>query len=417
TREELANVEAEQRRIQQQLVRIERERRELAHTPQAPTTAEAQERTANLERIEAERRRVAAELEAMRATRSQLQQQLEVAQGQAPVSPRPELPVEPQTIPAPAPVADVELAQVEYVAEGNVKPVLVRTKGGELTRTPLTARMRLVAGDKIDIPKAGGTQTAPREARVTVKLWCGPIDLADDTQIEFIDFERVTLARGQLFADLNLAQRNSRAETSGLYQVIVDTPLADVIVEGTRFELATDVLQTRLRMEEGKTSFVSSRGRQQVYALQESVARANAAPTKPTAIDWVSIWRGRRKAPEPQVVSFALINTETRQPIEGFDPLLDGAELKLSKLPTRQFSVRANTVPEQIGSVQFGLNDTPVYRVESFAPYALSGDKEENYSAWNPEAGSYRLTATPYEQANARGKAGKGLTITIRVAP
>ena len=110
--------------------------------------------------------------------------------------------------------------------------------------------------------------------------------------------------------------------------------------------------------------------------------------------------------------SFTLIDAQTNQPITGFDPIMQGATLELSALPTRQLNVRANLAPT--GSVRFTLNGQDV-RTENVAPYALAGDTDGDYMDWTPQPGDYELTATPYSSENAGGEAGAPLKLSFKV--
>jgi hypothetical protein len=115
------------------------------------------------------------------------------------------------------------------------------------------------------------------------------------------------------------------------------------------------------------------------------------------------------------LLSFTLINADTDQPITAFDPLNDGATLNLATLPTTNLNVRANTYPSTVGSVQFGYDGNPNYRVESVVPYALEGDSGGDYAAWTPSIGSHALTGTPYSGSGASGTPGTPLTINFDV--
>jgi hypothetical protein len=119
---------------------------------------------------------------------------------------------------------------------------------------------------------------------------------------------------------------------------------------------------------------------------------------------------------KPQVASFTLIDADTNQAIE---QLADGAVIILGALPTRNLNIRADTDPETVGSVRFGLNNNPNHRIENGAPYALAGDVikdgQPDYHAWTPAPGSYTLTATPHAEQGGRGEAGLPLTITFQV--
>jgi hypothetical protein len=115
------------------------------------------------------------------------------------------------------------------------------------------------------------------------------------------------------------------------------------------------------------------------------------------------------------VVNLTLIDADTDQPMAGFDPLNDGAVLNLGTLPTRNWNLRANTVPATVGSVRFGLDGNPNYRTESAAPYALAGDSGGNYAPWTPAVGPHSVEATPYELAGGGGSAGASHLVTFTV--
>ena len=117
------------------------------------------------------------------------------------------------------------------------------------------------------------------------------------------------------------------------------------------------------------------------------------------------------------VTSFTLINADTDLPIAGYDPLRSGATRNLATLPTRNLSIRANSSPSVVGSVVFGYDANPTYRIETGAPYAIAGDNGgTDYLPWTPAAGGHTLVATPYSGANATGTAGTKLTIQFTVS-
>jgi hypothetical protein len=113
------------------------------------------------------------------------------------------------------------------------------------------------------------------------------------------------------------------------------------------------------------------------------------------------------------VESFTLIDAETDKPVPGFDPIPDGAVLRLGKLPSRRLNIRANATPG-VGSIRFTL-DGGGSRTESTAPFALEGDTNGDYKPWTPSRGRHKLTATPYAGGGGGGAAGKARTITFRV--
>lgn len=115
------------------------------------------------------------------------------------------------------------------------------------------------------------------------------------------------------------------------------------------------------------------------------------------------------------ITSFTLINADTDQVIETFDPLENGETINLDSLPTSNLNIRANTFPASVGSVRFGLDTNSNFRMENYAPYALASDEESDFYPWTPSLGSHTLTATPYTGQNGSGVAGAILTVSINV--
>lgn len=108
--------------------------------------------------------------------------------------------------------------------------------------------------------------------------------------------------------------------------------------------------------------------------------------------------------PDLSVSSVTLLDADTGEPVAGFDPLADGANVDLAATPTRNLSVRVDTEPAAVGSVRVSLGETE--RTLDAAPYTLS-------YGWTP--GDYTLSATPYSGAGASGSAGTPYSVTFRV--
>jgi len=117
----------------------------------------------------------------------------------------------------------------------------------------------------------------------------------------------------------------------------------------------------------------------------------------------------------PAVTSFTLIDADRNAPIAGYSRLVNGATLNLATLPTRRLSIRANTSPSRVGSVRFAYDATANYRTENNVPYAIAADSTGDYLPWTPSLGDHTVTATPYPQMNARGTAGRALTVRFKV--
>src|SRR5205085_3826492 len=106
------------------------------------------------------------------------------------------------------------------------------------------------------------------------------------------------------------------------------------------------------------------------------------------------------------VASFTLVNASNGAGLTGFDPIQNGATIDLAQLSTQSFSIRANTNPATVGSVQFGLDAQANIRIENAAPYAMLGNNGSVYTPWNASLGSHTVTATPFSGSNLSGTVG-----------
>ncbi|MBC7870356.1 MAG: right-handed parallel beta-helix repeat-containing protein [Chitinophagaceae bacterium] len=114
----------------------------------------------------------------------------------------------------------------------------------------------------------------------------------------------------------------------------------------------------------------------------------------------------------PVVVSFTLINADSDAPLL---VLNDYALINLAAFPTRSLNIRADVMPEIIGSVIFSLNQNGMTLTENAAPYALGGGEGLDYAPWTPSVGSYTLSAIPYTLADGAGTAGVPMIIHFDV--
>ncbi len=112
-------------------------------------------------------------------------------------------------------------------------------------------------------------------------------------------------------------------------------------------------------------------------------------------------------------VSFTLINASTNQPINGFDPIPEGAEINLYTFP-KFLSIRAN-VPSNYESVRFDFDGVADFRVENLPPYSLFGDIAGDYESGMFSTGTHTLSATPFSQDNASGTSGMTASLDFSV--
>ncbi|MEM8888356.1 MAG: lamin tail domain-containing protein [Bacteroidota bacterium] len=127
--------------------------------------------------------------------------------------------------------------------------------------------------------------------------------------------------------------------------------------------------------------------------------------------------------------SFTLIDALTDQPIPGFDPIPDGANIDFSAIGTALINFRYNDV-DGAESVEMRLSrgGRQVHRIENRAPFALFGNNRDDYFLPTTsfyrlllftQAGPLTLEATPYSQDQAGGTAGTTASVnfTISVGP
>lgn len=115
-----------------------------------------------------------------------------------------------------------------------------------------------------------------------------------------------------------------------------------------------------------------------------------------------------------QIAALRLVNTVTDKDLI---ELKDGAVIDLSNVNAQFVTIRADTIPPQVGSVRFELNGR-VVRVENAPPYALEGDTPPgDYLAARLNPGVYTLRAVPFTLPGAQGVEGQALEITFELVP
>jgi len=118
------------------------------------------------------------------------------------------------------------------------------------------------------------------------------------------------------------------------------------------------------------------------------------------------------KKPGVGVARLVLVDASTAREIF---PLKDGMTFRLSALPTRKLTVRADTQPSVVGSVVMEL-DGRDRQVEGSAPYSLFGDDKGKHKAGTLSIGEHVISVTPYAEKEGKGEAGKSLSIRFTVA-
>jgi hypothetical protein len=112
------------------------------------------------------------------------------------------------------------------------------------------------------------------------------------------------------------------------------------------------------------------------------------------------------------IARFVLVDADTDGDVQ---VLADGDQLYLPSLPAH-LTVRAETLPSEVGSLRFSTLGTTV-RVENIVPYAWHGDVDGDYPPTVLEPGEYSLTAQGFELAGATGAGGTSKTVSFSAIP
>ncbi len=132
-----------------------------------------------------------------------------------------------------------------------------------------------------------------------------------------------------------------------------------------------------------------------------------------------TITDGGVNCPEPSlsIDSFTFVAVDFDFPETSFDAfeIEDGMAYDINLITGFAGNIRANTNPEQVGSVSFSLSGSLTHaQTENVAPYALYGDVNgvyNNTAFFAP--GTYTLSAIPYSERNRAGDAGMEETVTF----
>jgi len=101
--------------------------------------------------------------------------------------------------------------------------------------------------------------------------------------------------------------------------------------------------------------------------------------------------------------------------IDGFEAIMSG-ELMLDMNRTMgMVGIRADTEPDEVGSVKFQLNDERPAIVND-PPYIFRGKAGAGLGeGWKPSRGTYKLSVTSYSKKNAKGMPSAPRLVTFRV--
>jgi choice-of-anchor A domain-containing protein len=121
--------------------------------------------------------------------------------------------------------------------------------------------------------------------------------------------------------------------------------------------------------------------------------------------------------PAYRIESISLINGDTGLPIDGYNPIPEGAYIELPELPTQNLHLRAN-VSGTAESVFFqwqNTSNTQGSAIVESTPYLLTPEVSTDGVPWRLDIGTHVLRATPYDKAGATGVAGQGTSLTFSI--
>jgi photosystem II stability/assembly factor-like uncharacterized protein len=155
----------------------------------------------------------------------------------------------------------------------------------------------------------------------------------------------------------------------------------------------------------GYRSWTPALGTHTLKATPYSAAQGQGIAGEPLTVTFTVI--------ESNVVaSLVLLNADTGEDI---DTLTNGYVINL-KNTGRSLNIRANTLPTEVGSVVFQLDNIKV-QTENVLPYALAGDYAPilRYYSWTPSLGTHTLKATPYTQRMGEGGVGIAKQVSFSI--
>jgi hypothetical protein len=98
--------------------------------------------------------------------------------------------------------------------------------------------------------------------------------------------------------------------------------------------------------------------------------------------------------------------------------LTNGTVVNLAEQATTQFNIQAITIDGTVGSVRFGYNGEPNFRIESLPPYSFCGDGSPTGNYYTCEVlivGQHNVSATTFSNTKATGTEGTSASISFKI--
>lgn len=286
-----------------------------------------------------------------------------------------------------------------YIGEASRGALLLRNNTGK----KIAARMKLEAGDILITPGNSSVVIRYGGEETIVGIFSGSRVVFD--RIE--SAKHIRLVHGELVCDVAKQEPDK--------PLTLNTPHAQAVVLGTQFVLSADDKKSHLRVNEGMVRFTDLASRETVEAVAGYESEAGAG---------IKLGLLQRAGVEPpRVTGFTLVNADDGLAIPGFDPIQDGAIIRLGDLPSPRLSIRANTAPFSVGTVKFSIAGTGTdggdleffnhaghnfaNHAEIWWPYHITGD-DDSFSSprpriWVAQPGQYTLSAVAFLPAISQG--------------
>lgn len=211
--------------------------------------------------------------------------------------------------------------------------------------------------------------------------------------------KRIELREGEIEAEV-APQADGRP-------LVLAAAHATAEVLGTRLRLSAAPEATRLEVDEGRVRFVRELDGAAllVSARQFTVAAAEQ--------DFVAGPLPAAALAAPRITGFSLIQLDSPRAV--LRPLQDGDRINLAELPTRRLNVRADSLPDRVGSLRFAYRGREKFNTELVWPYTLVPNDGRKGPVWDVAPGLHTITATAYTGSYGNGLRGEPLTVTFTV--
>lgn len=226
------------------------------------------------------------------------------------------------------------------------------------------AEERLQAGSHIHLKDGDTIITGSGSAKVIYD---------DGTQLNVRSYSHVKFATSgrskQISLESGLATADVTPQPSG-QPLLIKTPQIQVKVLGTSLTLEASQDRTLLEMTEGAVTV-------------KHLGSKDSADTKTG--EWLTANNSgiTFSGTEPRVVSFSFIDTKTKLPLPGLNPIMPGSVIKLGQIQGKELTIRANTVPKIMNQVTLGLKGPRGYpdikQLENYYPYLLTHNKTDSH--------------------------------------